>query len=409
VKALQRAARDVFRAAFYSRRIARPVLGCAAIVFAAAATAAPYVPVDDARVLERLPSGSTPQIRELRLLQGAVARPPTDLAQATALANAHVRASRVEGDPRFLGYAQAALAPWWKDPEAPTAVLMLRATILQSRHEFDASLADLGRVLQRDPRNAQALLTRATVLTVRGNYAAARDDCNRLSALHAGVYATACLGAIDSVTGNSGPAYATLSRALESAPRIDAAGRAWAETLLGEIAHRRGDPTAERHFRAALAANERDLYLLGAYCDWLLDQRRAADAMALIGDEPRVDALLLRLALAQHATGRPEAAASIETLRARFEASRARGDAVHQRENARFELVLRGDPRRALVLAQDNWKVQREPSDLLILAQAASAAGDASAIGVVKQWLAGTGFEFPAVAALVATDRGTVK
>ena len=180
--------------------------------------------------------------------------------------------------------------------------------------------------------------------------------------------------------------------------RIDGAGRAWAETLLGEIAHRRGDPAAERHFRAALDADPRDLYLLGAYSDWLLDQQRADDVIALVGNETRVDALLLRLALAQRAAGRPEAAATIETLRARFEASRARGDSVHQRENARFELALRDDPQSALALALDNWKVQREPSDLRILAEAAAAAGDAAALDIVRRWLAETGIEYPAVA-----------
>jgi Tfp pilus assembly protein PilF len=412
--ALHRAARNLFRAAFYLERILRSAPGCAAMMFAAMvfpaiAAAAPYVPVDDGKVLERLPGRSTSQMRELKSLQAVTARAPTDLAQATALAAAHVRASRVEGDPRFLGYAQAALATWWKDPDAPTAVLMLRATILQSRHEFDASLADLGRILQRDPRNAQALLTRATVLTVRGTYAEARGDCDRLRALNAGVYAAACAAAIDSVTGNAAAAYASLSQALERAARIDGAGRAWAETLLGEIAHRRGDPVAERHFRAALAADERDLYLLGAYADWLLDEERAADAMALLGNETRVDALLLRLALAQHAAGRPEAAGTIEVLRARFAASRARGDTVHQRENARFELALRGDPRRALALARDNWKVQREPSDLLVLAQAANAAGDAATMAAVKQWLADTGIEYPAAAALAGAGRGRAK
>ncbi len=82
---------------------------------------------------------SAPQFRELKPLQAAGGAAPNDPAPAIALATAYVRASRAEGDPRFLGYAQAALAPWWKDPEAPTAVLMLRATILQSRHEFDAA------------------------------------------------------------------------------------------------------------------------------------------------------------------------------------------------------------------------------------------------------------------------------
>jgi outer membrane protein assembly factor BamD len=61
-----------------------------------------------------------------------------------------------------------------------------------------------------------------------------------------------------------------------------------------------------------------------------------------------VDALLLRLALAQKAAGRPEAASSVTTLLARFDASRARGDTVHRRhlqnvlliEHSKVALVL---------------------------------------------------------------------
>ena len=376
--------------------------GVAALLVAAGAPAAPFLPTDDAQVLERLPGRNTPQFRQLKSFQVAAAQAPNDLARAMALAAAYVRASRVEGDPRFLGYAQAALAPWWKDPMAPTPVLILRATILQSGHQFDPAIGDLDRITQREPKHAQALLTRATVLTVQGKYGAARADCSKLSGVAPEIYAVACIAAIDSVTGKAVPAYEALGRALRGTARIDGAARAWGETLQGEIAHRRGDPAAEAHFRAALDAGERDLYLLGAYSDWLLDRGRAAEAIPLLQNETRSDPLLLRLALAQQAVKRPEATASIDILRARFDASHARGDTLHQRENARFELFLRDDARSALTLALDNWKVQREPADLRILAEAASAAGDAAALGVVKQWLTETGFEYPSIAALVS-------
>jgi hypothetical protein len=380
----------------------RSVAAVAAILLAAGTSAAPFIPTDDAQVLERLPSRTTPQFRELRSLQAAAAQAPEDLARATALATAYVRASRVEGDPRFLGYAEGALAPWWKERNAPTKVLVLRATIRQSSHQFDPSVADLDVVLQREPANAQALLTRATVLTVQGRYAEARGDCAELSRIRLELYAVICAAGIDSMTGQAREAYESLQQALRTLPRFDTAGRVWAETLLGEIAHRRGDPAAEEHFRAALSAGDRDLYLLGAYSDWLLDQGRAAEVTSLLGNETRVDPLLLRLALAQKALGRQEAASSMETLRARFDASHARGDTVHQRENARFELALRGDARSALPYAIANWKVQREAADLRILAEAAVAADDPAALDAVRQWLATTGLEYPAVRSLVA-------
>jgi hypothetical protein len=179
--------------------------------------------------------------------------------------------------------------------------------------------------------------------------------------------------------------------------------------LLGEIAQRRGDATAARHFQAALAADPRDLYTLGAYSDWLLDHQRAAEVIPLVQNEARVDALLLRLALAQKALQRPEASVTLATLRARFDASRARGDVVHRREESRFQLSLNGDAQAALRLALENWKVQREPADLRVLAEAAAATGDSSAKEIVRQWLAQTGLEYPVVAALVDAAGGARK
>jgi hypothetical protein len=115
---------------------------------------------------------------------------------------------------------------------------------------------------------------------------------------------------------------------------------------------------------------------------------------------------VLRLGLAQQALQRPEAATTIAALRARFDASRARGDTVHRREEARFELHLERNPAKALALARENWRVQREPADLRILAESAAATGDAEALAVVRQWLAETGLEYAAVADLVGTTPG---
>ena len=100
----------------------------AALCLALDASAVPFLPTDDAQVLEQLPARNTPQYRQLKSLQAAAAQAPSDPGLATRLATAYIRASRVEGDPRFLGYAQAALSPWWKDRQAPTPVLVLRAT-----------------------------------------------------------------------------------------------------------------------------------------------------------------------------------------------------------------------------------------------------------------------------------------
>lgn len=375
-----------------------------ALLHAGAPVAAPFTPTDDAQVLERPPDRGAGPYTELKVLRAALALAPTDVGRATALATGYIRVSRAEGDPRYLGYAQAALGPWWHQPSPPTSVLVLRATIRQSNHDFDSAIADLNEVLRREPRNGQALLTRATVFTVQGKYTPAREDCGRLRGVVAPIYVIVCVASIDSLDGNARAGYESVRQAAAALPRADAGGRAWAESLRGEIAHRLDDRAAEEHFRTALAADPRDLYLVGAYADWLLDQKRPADVLPLVQKETRVDALLLRLALAQQALGRPDAAASVDNLRERFDASRLRGDVVHRREEARFQLHLNGDKVAALALARANWNVQREPADLRVLAEAAAATHDAAALDTVRQWMGETRLEYVAVTRLLGAS-----
>lgn len=372
----------------------------------APAAAEPFVPADDAQVLERLPDRSAVEYRDLKRLRAEAAAAPASVDAAVALADAYYGISRREGDPRYLGYAQAALTPWWKDLEAPTPVLVTRATILQSNHEFPRALTDLDKAIARAPDNARAILVRATVLTVQGKFEKALADCNSLQGVTGDTYVLVCIASIDALTGKAKVAEGALKYWLSTLPDAAPNVRAWIESLLGEIAQRNGGPEAEEHFRAALVADPRDLYTIGAYCDWLLEENRPAEVIPLVEKEQRVDGLLLRLAIAQKALGLPEADAIVATLRARFDASRARGDTVHRREEARFQLLLNTNPAAALRLAQDNWNVQREPADLRILAEVAHATGDAAALDAVRQWIATTRLEYPAVAKLVSTERG---
>src|SRR4051812_43966484 len=219
----------------------RIAVGTLALAFSVSLAAAPFVPADDGEVLERLPDRTTPQYRELRRLQTEVAVVPNNVVAATTLANAYYRISRSEGVPRFLGYAQAALTAWWKDADAPSAVLVMRATILQSNHEFTRALADLDKAIARDSRNARAILVRATVLTVQGKYGEARADCERLPGLVSDLYVVACTAGIDAVTGKAHSARAALERSLAATPNPTPDVRGWFESLLGEIAQRQGD------------------------------------------------------------------------------------------------------------------------------------------------------------------------
>ncbi len=366
--------------------------------------AKPYTPADDAVVLERLPERTDPSLRDVKRLRVALDHNPGDLALAARLARRAIEAARETGDPRFLGQAQAALAPWWTLAEPPSQALLLRATIRQSAHDFEGALADLDRLLAKQPADGQALLTRATVLTVQGRYAEARADCAHVARLAIPLVGIACDAAPASLSGESASAYRALRTALAGSPGNPDLVE-WGDTLAAEIGERRGEfVAAEAHFLAALALDPRDPYLLAAYADFLLERDRPGEVVPLVRDYVRNDSLLLRLVLAESRI--PEARGAFATHRAdlddRFAAARRRGDSLHRREEARFALEIVRDPPAALKLARENWTVQRESADLRILAAAAKAAHDADALREVDEWLRRTRLEDARLTALMA-------
>lgn len=381
-----------------------------ALSFAGACAATPYIPADGTQVVERLPSRADPVRRELLKLRAELGKNPNSLPLASALARRYIEQARAEGDPRYLGYAQAALAPWWKQAQAPDAVLVLRATLRQSTHHFAEALADLSTVLSRDSGNAQAWLTRATVQMVTGDFAAAKASCMRLYSRAPALVAQTCLSNVGSINGDARASFASLKAALDKHPDAEPGVRTWVQTLLAEMAARSGDDAqADALFRQAMAGAEPDSYLLAAYADFLLDRGRAPEVVKLLKDKGRIDSLLLRQAIALKAVGAADAPAQMDALRTRFDAAMLRGDTVHQREQARFELALRNDAQAAVKLAKLNWAVQKEPADLRILVESAAASGDRAAMQTALDWIGKTRLEDRTIATPLAKIRAQLR
>jgi hypothetical protein len=125
----------------------------------------------------------------------------------------------------------------------------------------------------------------------------------------------------------------------------------------------------------------------------LLDNKRPAEVLELLGGWEASDPLLLRLAEAETLLQLPAATAHIQALDDRFAAAKLRGDTTHRAEEARFQLRLRKNPAIALQLAATNYQVQKEPRDLRVLLEAALAAHDREAAQPARDWMQSTGFE----------------
>jgi tetratricopeptide (TPR) repeat protein len=284
------------------------------------------------------------------------------------------------------------LQPWLNQPIVAPQVLVLNATILQSRHAFDAALTELDRALQARPDDAQAWLTRATVLRVLGRYDEAMQSCTHMDAVADAAITTLCEQSLRGLTGHLEDAYAAISSLPQQ--ELPPEARAWRYSELGEMAERLGnDAAAEHWFRDGLQIAPQDFYMRTACADLLLRQQRAAETLQLLSGYESMEPMLLRIAIAHeqlHDNGALSADASLSSA---FTVEEQRGESVHRREQARYLLDVSHQPEAALAAAQENWRVQREPDDILILLRAAQEAHQGQAAQPALQFLRRQGLQ----------------
>jgi len=343
--------------------------------------------------------------RELRGLLAAHRANPADPGAALDLAGRYFNLALDSGDPRYIGYAEAALSAWPMSTPAhvPVEVLVMRGQLLQYRHQFTRALELLDAALAQDPNHVRALAWRAAVNMVVARYDAVRGDCVRLRALTETLLAAGCSAYLDATLGKARQSYEMLLKARAAEPGARPTLQFWTLTVLAEIARRLGDAAAaEAHYRSALAMDGSDQYTLSAYAELLGHQRRWNEVVALLRGWERSDVLLLTLARAERALGRSQAQVRAAALRARFADSALRGDVGNAQDEAWFRLEFEADPKGALALARKNWSTQKEPRDGELLLQAALANRDPAAAAPVLEWMARTGIEDPRLRELAA-------
>jgi Tfp pilus assembly protein PilF len=369
----------------------------------------PYVPARDDIVLQTVASISDPRVRAFAVLRTALDQDPHDVTRAVKLSEAYLDYGRDTGDARYLGRAEAVIAPWLGRPSAPIAALLVHATILQSRHYFAEARAQLHVVLGRDSDNAQAWLTLAAVAQVQGDMQAARKACAHLLSSSDPLIPGACLSSLNAVTGRAENAYQVLTQLWPQARAEPLTVQSWIQGILADTAKYLGDQAAaDQHYRLALQLTPEDNFLLADYGDFLLDQKRAQEALDLLKNESQSDTSFLRQVYAEEALGLPQAATDARQMASRFTALEIRGTRTYQREQTGFELYLQHDPQRALELAQQNWTVQRAPEDMRVLLEAALDAGKPEAAQPVLDELALTHLQYPLVVSLAAKLRARI-
>lgn len=356
------------------------MLGLCGLMLSPVAQALPFIPADAATVVEQLPP---------RRLAWVPVTARTHEAPAVTLESVRslLQLAQREGDPRYLGYAEARL----NGLPASTESRLLRARLLQASHRFAEAQDELAMVLRKDPTNTEAQLLQASIFQVQGDYARARQSCERIGGLESLMLAIGCRAQVDGLNGKGRQALGQLKRLATLDAGLTPDQRAWSRLALGDLAWRLGDDALAGEAYASVSDVSPDT--LAAYADWLLATGRPSVVVALLKEKTRLDGLLLRLALAEKLLNLPQVRSHSRELGERFAAQAERGDAVHLREESRYALELLGDRSRALDLARRNWKQQREPADVLVYQRAALAMDSRRDLAILRDWLQSTHLE----------------
>jgi hypothetical protein len=363
---------------------------------------APYIPTDANVVLQLVPPTTDPRVRHFEQLRADFQLHPKDVSKAVALARAYIDYGRSTGDARYLGRAMAIIEPIMAQSTPPISVMLVHATILQSRHDFESSRKELDKIFQRDPGNAQAWLTLATVAMVQGDDGVANNACVQLANASSDFMGMMCTASLRSLTGRAGQAYELMSMVENPGPKAPPEIRAWVEGLMAETAARMGNPAAaDAHFKSALQWAPGDNFLLADYGEFLIDQGRAQDAINLVEHDTQSDTSFLVLVSAESALGSPRTPLDAAEMDARFESMDQRGDHVFLREESSYLLHVRHEPKQALALAKQDWTVQRSPKDVRVNLEAAIANHDAASAESVLAFISRTHLSDVTIAPLV--------
>jgi tetratricopeptide (TPR) repeat protein len=299
------------------------------------------VPESDDVVLERVGEPQDPELQRLARARRDVSEHPSQLEPALAFARSAIELGRRRSDPRLMGQAEAALAPFLGAPSGARA-RVLQAALLQNRHAFSEALTMLDAILAEAPQHPQAWLTRAVIELVQGDRTLPARAARTSGRVDARVAIT-CAGQA-SARSRRAMSYGAMLAALDGADGAPLAERKWLRIELGEIAARLGDMrAAEAHLRAALALDPGDAVTQVALADFLLDEGRFADARGARRRD-RFRRALLRRALAERALGETGGKRTHATSTPASPGRACAARAARARE-ARFALHLRDDPR----------------------------------------------------------------
>jgi len=224
-------------------RLARLVVLSAFLCLSWVAHAAPFVPSDDNEIVERLPLSATdPSVRRVDSLRKQIDAQPGNTGLRIELARRYFDLAGAQGDPRYVGYAQAALRPLAGVAESNPNYWLVLGMLQQYSHDFAGALTSLNRANQIDPQLAEPMAWRAAIYMVQARYPEALAECEKLPAYVHPLFATGCSAYVRATTGALAASFETLRNAVDTAKGAPPELVLWELNRLADMALRLQQP-----------------------------------------------------------------------------------------------------------------------------------------------------------------------
>ncbi len=338
----------------------------------------------------------------VRSLEQAWRADPRRMDTALPYARAVFTLGLLEGDLRWFGSAKAALTPWWQASDLPVEAFFLRGLVKQGFHEFDAGLQDINAAIAKEPQRAEFWSWRFALHLLLADMTAARKDGEEIERLFGRSEAEVYRAILHYRSGQPQAAIPVLKTKIAAADFQSPSSQQWLGFHLGEALRVAGQPEAAvAVWDKQLKAHPKSHALRLALCELLNEQGRFAQAKAAAGSQPMTDALLMQALLASRGLKDGQEQRLEKMLQERYAAQALRQEALIERPRLIYLISYGKDLAAGLALSVDNWKLQKEPPDAVLFAQAALALDQPRAAEPVLTWAKATGYTEPALAKLI--------
>lgn len=372
----------------------------ASLCFGAAAQEQP-LPADTAPIIMSAAS-QDPELVQLRKAQAYLKSRPDDLRMTVLTAQRFIAKGKRENQPRFLGMAEALIENWLSKYETHPAILLAKADILQFRHQFSQAITILEGIANAGVEGAAALLMRANLHQLKGDYDQAEGACSQL-ARELKFMADICEFHLQSLQGEVEPMQLKLEALIA---RLELPGeiRAWATGKLADMSSRRGQPLEALEYLEGLAPEQASAALKSQMMDLLLLLERPSAVLQMIAADDNSEGLQLRRLRALKMTGENWRGPISYLVLSRI-SPKVAGDAnPHARELAYFHHYLTNDVEAAYLAARENWDLQREPIDIRLLFETAHRAGKLEDVADAIEWISQNKYQDVYLASFLQTQ-----